>query len=204
MPIDTRAEILKARKRAALFARVQDGFDRARTNVLHRAEAEPNSIGFQGEIQSALVDVRRQDVDAEPPALGHGLGQLVGVLELRGHETGHVFTRVPGFEICRLAGNQRVRRRVRLVERVARKGKHDIPHSLGRLPVGPALLCPLQKRFVMLCELLDFLLRHSAPNQICLAQGVARDTVEQAHNLLLIHDDPVCRLEYLLERRVRI
>ena len=104
---------------AALVARRDDRFDGALADVLDRQQAEPDGVALDGELEVALVDVGRQDVDPHPAALGDGRRDLLLVRAEGGQHRGHVVDRVVRLHVRGLVGDQPVARGVGLVEAVA-------------------------------------------------------------------------------------
>ena len=101
-----------------------------------RPKRTPSGSTMNGQL--ARVDVGRQDRDAELAALAEVHRQLVGVLRLDREQRRHEVPRVVRLEIRRLVREQRVGRRVRLVEAVAGEELHQV-EDLGRLLLGDAV-----------------------------------------------------------------
>ncbi len=60
------------------------------------------------EVEAAVVDVRRQHVDAHAPAFVDEVDDLLGLVPLDQQQRRHVLDRVVGLEIGRLHGDDRV------------------------------------------------------------------------------------------------
>ena len=133
--VENLAERMQRRDAAAeLRARVDDRLDRALAEALDRGQPEPDSMArLDGEMQLALVDVRRQHGNRAIAALGEIHGELVGVLRLDGQERGGKVPRVVRLEICGLVGEEGVGGGMRLVEAVSRRstpsGRRSSPLS---------------------------------------------------------------------------
>ena len=70
--VDPRAEVGQRPELAALVAGRDDRLDGALADVLDRQQPEPDGVALDRELELAAVDVRRQDLDAHPAALGDG------------------------------------------------------------------------------------------------------------------------------------
>jgi len=105
------------------------------------------------------------------------------------------------FQICRLVGDNRIRRRVRLVEGVFRKIDHLIVNMVRRLLVDPIRNTAL---YALLCIAVDeilafflhdcrFFLCHRTAHQVASSPGIASQIAHDLHNLLLIDDTAIGR-----------
>ncbi len=113
----------------------EHGEHRALADVLDRTEPEPDAFVDDGERELARVDVRRQDGHAELAALPEVHRELLGVGGLDREERGDEVARVVGLEPRRLIRQQRVGRRVRLVEAVPGEVLHQVENLGGLLLV---------------------------------------------------------------------
>ena len=138
--VDPRAEVGQRAERAALVPRRDDRLDRALADVLDGQQAEPDRLAVDRELEVARVDVRRQDRDAQPPALGDRRRDLLLVRAEGGEDARHVLDRVVRLEVGGLVGDEPVAGRVRLVEAVALEGLEggeDVVDDLGRHARAP-------------------------------------------------------------------
>ena len=92
------------------------------------------------EPQLALVDVRRQHRDAAVAALAEVQRELVGVLRLDRQQRRREVPRVVRLQVRRLIREERVRRRVRLVEAVPGEVLHQVEDVRGLLLVDARFL----------------------------------------------------------------
>src|SRR4051812_26937781 len=74
---DARAEVGQRAEGAAILAGRDDRLDRALADVRDRKQAEPDGWPLDRELDIGAVDVRREDLDGHPPALGDGRGNLL-------------------------------------------------------------------------------------------------------------------------------
>ena len=128
--VDPRAEVDEGPERAAVLARRDDRLDRALPDVLDREQPEPDRVALDGELEVAGVDVRREDRDAEPAALGDGGRDLLLVRAERRQDAGHVLDGVVGLQVGRLVGDEAVAGRVGLVEAVPLEGLEGLEHRV--------------------------------------------------------------------------
>ncbi len=112
-------------------ADLEDGLNGALAKALDGGQTEAHAFGHDGEVPLALVDVGRQHGDTPVAALGDVERQLVGVGRFDGQQRRGEVPRVVGLEVGRLVGEERVGRRVRLVEAVAGEVLHQL-EDLGR------------------------------------------------------------------------
>ena len=137
--VDPRAEVGQRAELAALGPGRDDRLDGALADVLDRQQAEPDGVALDGELEVAAVDVRRQDLDAHPAALGDGRRDLLLVRPERGQDRGHVVDRVVRLEVGGLVGDQPVARGVGLVEPVALERLERLEHRVDDLGLDAAL-----------------------------------------------------------------
>ena len=78
-----------------------------------------------------------------------------------------------------------------LVETVFSEENHLIEQFVGDLFFNASLSSTLDKDAAVLLHLGHFFLAHRSPKQICLTQGVTSQILRDAHDLFLIHHDPV-------------
>ena len=131
--VDPRAQVGQRAELAAFLARGDDRLDRALADVLDGEQPEPDRVALDGELDVGAVDVRRQDLDPEPAALGDRRRDLLGRVADRGQHAGHVLDRVVRLEVGGLVGDQAVARRVGLVEAVALERLEGLEHGVDRL-----------------------------------------------------------------------
>ncbi len=130
--IEILAERVDRADPALLAAHGQQRFDRALADVLDRGEPEPDAaLGLDGERQLTLVDVGRQHRNAAIAALAEVERQLVGVLRLDRQQRRREMPRVVRLQVRGLVREERVGRRVRLVEAVAGEVLHQL-EDVGR------------------------------------------------------------------------
>ena len=126
------AEVLQAGEGAAFLACGDDDRDRPFAHILDggHAKADGAALGhgegvadvrvavgqrfrvgralLDVEIQAAVVDVRRQHVDAHAPAFVDEVDDLLGLVPLDQQQRRHVLDRIVGLEVGRLHGDDRV------------------------------------------------------------------------------------------------
>ena len=103
--------------------------------------SSPNRIASPSTVNSRWlrVDVRRQDLDAHPAALGDGRRDLLLVRPERGQHRGHVVDRVVRLEVGGLVRDQPVAGGVGLVEPVALERLERVEDRVDDLGVDAAL-----------------------------------------------------------------
>ena len=172
--------------------------------ALHAAEAVADALAVDGlEAVVRRVDVGRQEREALRERVVAEDAHLVGVVhherQVRRHERG----RMVRLEIRRLIRHERIRRRMRLVEAVARELLHQVEEQRG-LGLGHAVLRgAFDEDGPVRGHLLGLLLAHRAAQQVGAAQRVAADLLRDLHHLFLVHHHAVGRRQDRLEARVR-
>ena len=78
----------------------------------------------------------------------------------------HVFRRIVSLQPCRLVGDQRIGRGVRLVEAVTGEFFHQVENVGGGCLVHPALHCTLAEDLSLFGHLFGFLLAHGPAQEI--------------------------------------
>src|SRR5690606_32608695 len=124
--VDPLAEVGQVAERAAFVAGVQYVLERALSGVLDRNQAKTDTARavlqrLNVKVDHAVVDVRRQDGNAQALALGQKRGDLVGVVAVDREQGSHVFGGVVRLQKRRLDRNDRVVGSVALIEAVISK-----------------------------------------------------------------------------------
>ncbi|VWC24279.1 hypothetical protein BTE28158_06003 [Burkholderia territorii] len=209
-PVDPLAEIEQVGERLFL-ARAQDLLDRVLAAALHRAEtvadrARALAVGLRDGLEAVvrLVDVRRQHGEVVHDAVVEQDLHLVGVVHRERHVGRHEFGRMVRLQPRGVIREQRVGRRVRLVEAVARELLHQVEDLVGLLAREAVLRRTLGEDLAVLDHLLGLLLAHRATQQVRAAERVAADDLRHLHHLLLIDHDPVGLFQDGFDARIRI
>ena len=96
-------------------------------------------VALDLEIYAGAVDRGRLDLDAEPLRLGAEFRKLVGIRHVVGHRRGEELDRIVRLHVGGLVGDERVGRRMALVEAVVGKPRQQFEDRL-RLPLLDAVL----------------------------------------------------------------
>ena len=175
---------------------------------LDRAQAEVDLPFLANpERDSTLVDVRRQHLDAHPPAVVDVLDEelvALGAVHLRGQHRGHVLGGIMSLQIGGLVGHQRIGRAVRLVEAVAAEIFDQVEDLQRLLSIQPALDGPLDELVTALGDDVGLLLRDRLDRGIGLGELDATQPVEDPHHLFLVDHHPVGFFQHLLEHGVKV
>ena len=201
--VDPVAEIFQALEHATVLARANHGVHRAATNIANgrKAKAYTQAIREVGELAigqvldrkafAAAVDIGRQHRHTQAAALGHALRHFADLARRSRQHRRHILGRVVGFEPGSLVGKQTIQRCVRAVERVASEGQDQFPQLRGDLLADTLLATAFLEADFVLAHQLFVLLADGLDHDICFAKGVARDRLEQLHNLLLVHNHAI-------------
>ena len=138
--VDPGAEVGQRAEVAVRLPGRDDRLDRALADVLDGQQAEPDGVVLDRELDERPVDVRRPDLDAQPPALGHRGGDLLLVVAEGGQDAGHVLDGVVRLQVRGLVGDQAVAGGVGLVEAVSLEGleggEDGVDHLRLDAPLG--------------------------------------------------------------------
>ncbi len=138
------------------------------------------------------------------PAVGQVDGRLVLVVAHRGEQPGHVLGRIVGLEVGGPVGHQPVAGGVRLVERVVGERQHGVPQRLDGRRREPVGLHAFGEALELLLEHLALLLAHRLAQDVGAGQRVAGHLLRDAHDLLLVDDQPVGLGEDLAQRLLEL
>ena len=213
--VDALAEVEHALERPVLAAFLDHRAHRAGADALDRLEAEADVpapcaallIGAVDDREVLLgeIDVGRLDLDADVRLLGRviGIDQLAAIVEVdrplldlarlafKAQHRRHVVRGKVRLEVRGLVRDDRVARRVRLVEAVSRELQDELEQLLG-LRGGQALLArALDERRAHAVDLVDLLLRDRLDERVRRAQRHAAEVVHDLHHLLLVDHDAV-------------
>jgi hypothetical protein len=140
------AKVVNVDKGPSLLAGSQNGLHRSLADILDGSQPVTDSglarigIFLDCEIKATGIDVRRENLDAQPPRLGDEQAHFFGVAPLHGQEGGHILHRVMGLEEGRLAGDDGIVGRVGLTKAVAGEILKGIKDLVGHRFVQPAVL----------------------------------------------------------------
>ena len=154
--------------------------------------ARPNRIdgSDRREARPRLVDVGREDGNPGFLAVAEHLDDPVGGTDLGGKVGGEEIDRVVRLEVGGLVGDEGVRDGVGLVEAVAGEGLDQGPEVLRLLLRGPVLDGPADELLALGHHDLALLLADRLAQEVGLGQRVAGDELRDAHDLLLVDQDP--------------
>ena len=184
-----------------------DLLDKRLAEILNRQKAVTNIAAAYRKGEIALVDVGRQNVDAEAAALC-GIGsELVLTIEDAGKQRRHILARIVAFEPRRLIGNRSIGGGVGLIEGIGGKALHLTEHGSGCSLVNTAAHAALHYHIAVfvghtvdkngafaLHDVMLFL-AHGAAHDVCSAEAIARQLTEYLHDLLLINNAAISDVE---------
>ena len=159
---------------------------------------------FDGELEMALADVRRQDVDAHPPTFGDRGSHLLLVRAERRQDRSHVVDGVVGLEVGRLIRDEPVARRVRLVEPVPLERLEGLEHRVDGVRRHAAFGGLRDEFFLLRSQDRRLLLADRVAQRVRLGSGEATERDRGGHDVLLVDEDPVRLLEIWLQERVEV
>ena len=156
----------------------------------------------------SAVDIRRQDSYTELARLVYILRRLRLVSEHRREQCSYIFTRIMCFQIRRAEGYHRICSRMALIECVSGKARHIVKQHLCFIRSHPAPGRPADKFIAfrlkragpLPLDVLQLLFGHCPADHVGLAQGVARQLLEDLHHLLLVNDASVCLFKHRAQK----
>ena len=203
--VDTLAQLHQGAVGPVRVPAREDRFDRPLTHVLDRAQAEADAlVAHHRELEARLVHVGGEDEEAQLARLVDVTHHVVGIADLRRQQRGHELRGVVRLEPRRLVGEHGVRDRVRLVEPVAAEGLDLRGDVLDRAAVVSQCHRALHEAAELVLDQLFVFLAHRLAQHVGFGEREAREHVRDAHHLLLVGDDPVGRLEDLLQGGVGV
>ena len=195
--IGPRAEVEQLAEITAIVARLNDRFDRPFANAFDGADAVDNlAVVVNVEMVQAGVNIRGQNFQPHAPALVHQANDLLGVVHIGGHYRRHKLSRIVCLKPQRLVGDQRVGGGVRLVKSVTGEFLHQVEDFHRQFAVNAVFLRPIFKDRTLLGHLLRFFLTHRTAQHIRAAEGITGEHLGNLHDLFLIQDNAVGRLQH--------
>ena len=160
----------------------------------------------------AMIDIRRKDLDSHLTAYGNILRYLVWHFHNGRHQRSHEFYRIVIFQICSLVGNHRISGSVRLIESILRKVCHLIVdlvcdllgNAVGDTARNPLFHISVNEILALFCHNRSFLLGHGTAHQVASSKSIACKITDDLHNLLLVYDTAIGRLQDGLHLRAVI
>ena len=186
---------------------VLDGFfahalDRRQPEANHALIALAGLLVQRREIDVAVVDVGRHDLDAHPLAFGDVLDDLLRVAHFVGQQGRHELDGIVRLQIGRLVGDERIARRVALIEAIAGEPLDQFENLLGLVLLQALGDAAGEEPLFLLLNDGDLLLADGLDERVCVAQRDVAQPVANTHNLLLIYHNSVGLLEDLGHDRV--
>ena len=203
-PVDPLEEAEQALEPTPGLARFQQVIDCTGPHVLDAREAESDGVlaaleRDDGEALTRFVHVRWQNRDPALPAVRDVARELVVVPRLDREQRRQELVGVVRLEVSGLVDDQRVGDGVRLREAVGCKLRDLIEEGVGPPLVDAVGRSAFDEARLLLCHLLGLLLAHCTPQQIGLAEGVARHLLGDLQNLVLVADHAESRRGHFLE-----
>ena len=188
---DAVAQVGQGAEWAIGAAGLQQGADGAIAEVAHGGEAKQDPLTHGGEVDAGGVDIGGHHLNAHGVAVGDVALHLVGGAGVHREQGGHVGHRVVGLEVGGLVSHRAIGGGMALVEAVFGEQHHLLEQRFGDARVNTPLTGTLHEDALVLLHLALFLLAHGAPQQVGFTEGVARQVLGDAHDLLLVDHDSV-------------
>ena len=157
-----------------LVARGDDRLDRLPADAFESGERVDDRVAVDLEIDRRAIDRRRIDLDAEPFGLGAEFGELVGIAHVERHGRRQELDRIIRLHVGGLIGDQRISRRVALVEAVFGEALEQVEDRIRLIAFDTALDRAGDETLALRLHLLADLLAHGAAQQIGFAERNSR------------------------------
>ena len=194
------AQELVERPERLILARRDDTVDDVRADIAHGSETEADVFTDGRKVADRLFYIGRQHPDAHSATLVEVDRHLVFRIADARQQRGHVLGGIVRLEVGRPVRHEPVSGGVRLVEGVVGERQEDVPECLDRAVAEAALFHAAREALVLLVELGLLLLAHRAPQDVGLTEREPGDLLRDRHDLLLIDDQAVCRIEDVAQR----
>ena len=213
---------------ASAFSFLHEAAHRLLSDVLYTVESVTQFVALDLEEHSALVDVGGKDLRSaffeEREILLHLVRGRYAVVYDRGEQFYIVISLVES----RFVREHRIRRRVRLVERVFRKALHLVEDIVGDVFVYPERersgdrglrlffdhsgrgidrlfrRCAVQEYVALSGHDVGLLLAHRAAQYVRRPERITRERLHDLHDLFLIDKTAVSHVEYRFEQRMLV
>ena len=173
-------------------------------HIAHGGQRIGDAAVDHGEIGAGDIHIRRQHLDLQPLRLAAEGIEFVRIAHIEVHGGGEELDRVVGLEPGGLVGDQRVSRRVALVEAVACELRHLLEDAGGLLAVHIVGFGALDETDLLLVHFLLDLLAHGAAQQVSIAERIAGQHLGDLHHLLLVDHDAEGLGQDRLQARMQI
>ena len=205
---DALQKIAQRCERTVLYRLLDRLHDRL-SNALDRGQAVADGRALHRKYSGAFVYIRRQNLYSHLPAVHDILGDFSRIFNTGCHQSRHEFHRIIALQIRGLIRHDRVRCRMRLIERILRKVdhlivdliRHFLVNAVGNTAGHALLRISVDEIAALLLHHRSLLLRHGAAHQITPAKRITAELAYDLHNLLLIDNTSVGRLQDRLQLR---
>ncbi len=159
-----------------------------------------------------FIDIRSQNTDSHLTACHDIFRYFRRIVNHRSHQSSHELYRIVIFQPRGLICHHGISSRMGFIKCIFGKINHFIIDFIGSCLRDPACYAPRNLLlFISIDKILPLLLHdrslflgHGPANQIASPQGIARQLLHNLHNLLLIDDTAIGRLQNRLQLRTVI
>ena len=205
-------KILKAQERASDRAFLRHSVNHRPSHTLDGCERVPDGTARHGKARFPFIDIRGQNFDAHAPTGEDIFRYLSGIINHGGHQCRHEFQRVIIFQVSGLVRNHRITGGMGFIESVFGKIHHFFingPRHLLRYSVIHTARNAFF--FISVNEIGSFFfhdglffLTHGTAHQVASAHGIPAQITHDLHNLFLVYNTAVGRLQDRLKLRAQI
>ena len=192
-----------------IFPLLYQRFDHRSSHTLYSGQTVSDRTVIYRESVHSTVHIRRQDFNPHLSADQNIFCNLIGKINNRCHKCGHKFHRIIIFQICSLIGNNCIGCCMGLIKSIFGEINHFIIDFICRCLINS--ICNTSGNslcFISVNKVLAFLFHnrgllfgHCSTYQVASAQSITCQIPNDLHNLLLIDNTPISRLQNWLQLR---
>ena len=171
---------------------------RLQPDIANGAERIEHCCVLDLKISARAIYVWRRNLHPGPLGVLIKNGELVGIGNIEAHGGGEELDRMVGFQPTGLVGDHGIGGGVALIKAIAGELSDQLENHIGLGGWNGLFGGASDKARLLVVHLLLLLLPHGAPQQVGLAERIARQDLGDLHHLFLIDDDAVGLLQHRL------
>ena len=185
------------------FSVPDDLLDHRSSDPLDRRKSVTDITVIYRKITNPTIDIRRQDRNSHLPASVNVFSNLSRVIDHRSHQRCHILYRIIVFQVRSLVRDNRICRRMRLIERILCEIDHLIINLIRNLLIYSIFYTARNAFFfITIHKVLTFPLHHVAlflthgtAHKVASSKRISGKITHDLHNLFLIYDTSVSRCQ---------
>ena len=186
-----------------IFPLLYQSFDHRSSHTFDRGQAISDRTVIYRESIHSTVHIRRQDLNPHLSADQNIFSNLIWEINNRCHKCSHKFYRIIVLQICCLVGNNCIGCCMGLIKGILCKINHIIIdlicsfliNSICNTSGNSLCFISINKVLALLFHDRGLLFGHCTAHQVASAQSITCQITDDLHNLLLIDNTPIRRLQ---------